>query len=185
MNTLMNASENAQPFRTYSQLQHLRLPAEIICENGEPLQLPKFTFPVEGLSPAKQAFQAVENAQVADFEDYENNANLYDSDPEILLSDSDEEELEEDIMDNEDAEADTECGSDVLSTGGEERIDTLDDFDSQQANASFEQIMSAREESSEKTEQQPAAHSVYFQLLRRSHQTEINEVPVRRGLQEI
>ena len=86
---------------------------------------------------------------------------------------------------NEDAEADTECGSDVLSTGGEERIDTLDDFDSQQANASFEQIMSAREESSEKTEQQPAAHSVYFQLLRRSPQTEINEVPVRRGLQEI
>jgi hypothetical protein len=146
MNSIISNEQSAR-----AQLQFLRMPCEILCEDGEPLQLPKINYAaMSNISPAKQSFFSMVQDGAADLNECDDCANYYDSDPEILLSDSEDED--EDIMDNDEADAETDIDSEDLSLNSdEERLDTNGDFEAPtstdaSAFASFEQILSTRED---------------------------------------
>ena len=79
------------------QLQYFRMPVEILCGNGkssEPLQLPIQSYqPNYPISSTKQAFLDMANAPLINLDECTESINYSDcEDPEILLSDSDEED---------------------------------------------------------------------------------------------
>ena len=96
-------NENAQQ-RPKVQLQSLRMQTEILI--GDNLFSQRaFQMPVMALD-AKHPFlqAALENGPILSLSDCDDSANFYESEPEILLTDSDEEEIDE-------AEVETAAGS--------------------------------------------------------------------------
>lgn len=108
---------NQTNFQARIQLQSFhRLPVEIIrgdSMKAEPLQLP-FDFArisQQTYSSTKQAFLDMASAPVLNLEDLDESFNFNDSEPEILLSDSDEEDDELIAMEDEELDADTAIDS--------------------------------------------------------------------------
>ncbi len=108
------------------QLEYLRMPCQVLDQEdlkaSEPLQLP---IQATGtVSAAKQAFLDMAAEPVMNLDDISFSECNYDSDPEILLSDSDEEDEQVLAMDDAELEADTAMDSNsVCSSRGDE-----DDF---------------------------------------------------------
>ena len=111
MNTFQNnqISEQVPTFRAHVQLEHFRMPVQILHGDGlkhETIQPCQFAGEF-----SNSAFCDIANGPVMNLDDLDNSVNFYDSDPEILLSDSDEEE--EGIMDDcNQSDAETTIGSD-------------------------------------------------------------------------
>lgn len=108
MNTIQhNNAENVPTFRARVQLESLRMPVQILqgdsLKDCQPVQLSHFANEF-----SNSAFRDLASGPVMDLEQLDNSVNFYDSDPEILLSDSDEEEIMEDCK----SDADTNVGSD-------------------------------------------------------------------------
>lgn len=108
----MTQIASQQVFAGQFFFQNLRRPVEIYeGDSDQPLQLPvrpAVEFPV---SAGKQAFLAMAECPVADPNEHLDSNNSYDSDPEILLSDSDEEEDE--LLDEDENEADARTAMDT------------------------------------------------------------------------
>lgn len=135
----MTTSNN---FQARVQLQNFyHLPVEIIrgdSMKAEPLQLPcdlasSIQHPI---SATKQAFLDMASAPLLNLDDLDESFNFNDSDPEILLSDSDEEDEELIVMaDDDELDASTDIDSadlndfDENSSLDEEGIDHMDDFE--------------------------------------------------------
>lgn len=107
MNTINNQNiENVPAFRARVQLESLRRPVQILqgdsLKDCQPVQLSHF-------ASEFSAFRDLANGPVMDLEELDNSVNFYDSDPEILLSDSDE---EEEIMEDCKSDDETVDGSD-------------------------------------------------------------------------
>jgi hypothetical protein len=125
----MNTEQN-NLFR--QQLEQLRKPCMVLdfdYSKAEPLQLP--IQPQHPVSAAKQAFLDMANGPVMNLDDLNISECNYDSDPEILLSDSDEED--EPIMameEGSEADADTAIDTnEVLSSCGSDMDFSNEDFD--------------------------------------------------------
>lgn len=115
------------------QLEFLRMPCQVLDQDddkaSEPIQLP---IQASGtVSAAKQAFLDMAAGPVMNLDDISFSECNYDSDPEILLSDSDEED--EQVIPMEDAELDADTVIDTnenLSSRGSEEDDfSNEDFD--------------------------------------------------------
>ena len=131
---------NQNTFQARVQLQGFHhLPVEIIRGDSikaEPLQLP-FDFvrsSQQPISSTKQAFLDMAQAPLLNLDDLDESFNFNDSEPEILLSDSDEEDEELIAMDDNELDAETAIDSADLenisdNSLDEEGIDHMDDFD--------------------------------------------------------
>ena len=125
---------NAQQARV--QLQYLRLPVEVfhgdnvMTTQQTSLQLPQQ--PEQNISATKQAFLDMASGPVLDLDAFENDSadDFCDSDPEILLSDSDEEEEGENMIDEcQVADAETAIGSEEDFVDSDEESMDMDVFD--------------------------------------------------------
>ena len=113
MSIAMNQNNNTtQQFKV--QLMSLRMQTEILEGDSfmtlRPVQIPRPAVhenPSQ-ISDTKLAFLNIANAPLVKLDDSEEHASFYESEPEILLTDSDEEEMEEVTHD---AEVDTAIGS--------------------------------------------------------------------------
>lgn len=129
-------TQNTFQARVQLQLFH-RLPVEIIhgdAIKGEPIQLPtNFINSHQPISATKQAFLDMASAPLLNLDDLDESFTFGDSDPEILLSDSDEEDDELIAMgDCDEQDADTAIDSDDLnnlSDSMDEGIDNMDVFE--------------------------------------------------------
>lgn len=130
MSTIQNT------FQARVQLQNFHhLPMEIYrtdSNKAEPIEL-SCDFPStssQPISAAKQAFLDMASAPLLNLDDLDESFNFNDSDPEILLSDSDEEDEELIAMgcSEDQLEADTAIDSEDLNNLGE-GADDMEDFD--------------------------------------------------------
>ena len=137
-------SNGTQAFQARVQLQYIRMPVEIIfgdsVKSMEPLQLPVQS--EHPISATKQAFLDMAKGPILDLDDCEDYTNNYEEDPEILLSDSDEEDEDDMIEECEDAEVDTAIGSDDddFSDIPDEESLGMDVFDEVTDYHTFEQL---------------------------------------------
>lgn len=119
----MSTIQNSQPNR-FSQFAMLRMPVEVL-EQGElkpaaPLQLPIAPSTAQQpISAAKQAFLDMAAGPIMNMDDFSDSNNFYDSEPEILLSDSEDED-EDPVMEGQDFEAITMVDSDSDFAGEDE-----------------------------------------------------------------
>ena len=125
MNTINNNNcENVPAFRARVQLESLRMPVQILqgdsLKDCQPVQLSHFASEF-----SNQAFRDLANGPDMNLEELDNSVNFYDSDAEILLSDSDEEE----IMENCESDVDTNVGSDFEGELSESNDCAEDVFD--------------------------------------------------------
>ena len=132
---------NQNIFQARVQLQGFhKLPVEIIkgdSMKAEPFQLPSFDFSrisQQPYSSTKQAFLDMASAPLINLEDLDESFSFNDNEPEILLSDSDEED--EQLIDIDDEELDAETAIDStdmqnLSDNSldEEGIEYMEDFE--------------------------------------------------------
>ena len=163
----MSTSNNFQ-----ARIQYFHnLPVEIISNDSiraEPIQLPcAFTNSMQQpISATKQAFLDMASAPLLNLDDLDESFNFNDSDPEILLSDSDEEDDELITMgDCDELEASTAIDSEDfnnLSDSMEEGIDNMSDFDEGSINSSFNDMLSVQ--SSINTQQRAAPRRVFIDL---------------------
>ena len=124
---------NAQQARV--QLQYLRLPVEIfhgdnvMIPSQTPLQLPQQ--PEQNISATKQAFLDMASGPLLDLDAFDNDSanDFCDSDPEILLSDSDEEEGENLIDECQEADCETAIGTEEDFMDSDEESMDMDVFD--------------------------------------------------------
>lgn len=137
MNTFTNN------FQARVQLQNFyQLPVEIIRGDSmkpEPLQLPcELASSIQQpISATKQAFLDMASAPLLNLDDLDDSFNFNDSDPEILLSDSDEEDEELIVMADDDDQLDADTAIDSADLNeisdncslDEEGIDHMDDFE--------------------------------------------------------
>ena len=113
MSTTMNQNNDAsQQFKV--QLMSLRMQTEILEGDSfmtlKPVQIPRPLYEDPAtISDSKLSFFNIANAPLVKMDDSEEHASFYESEPEILLTDSDEEEEMEEG--NHDAEVDTAVGS--------------------------------------------------------------------------
>jgi len=113
------------------------MPVEILCGNGkssEPLQLPIQSYqPDYPISSTKQAFLDMASAPLINLDECNESINYSDcEDPEILLSDSDEEDEDDfsGFAGNEELDAETCIGSDDLNDYSDcESSSDMDVFD--------------------------------------------------------
>jgi hypothetical protein len=128
MNTQLNQSATTPRV----QLPFFRLPVEVQhCKYSEPVAVynesPIFS---SGhlFSATKQAFLDMANSPIINLDDFEDSTNFDDSDPEILLSDSEDED--EDLMHMQnDSEEDAETAIDSDDLNEEECTDGMDVFE--------------------------------------------------------
>ncbi len=129
MSIVMNQNNNTSQ-QPKVQLMSLRMRTEIFEGDNfstlKPVQIPKPVYE-PSMSEAKLAFLRVADEPVIRIEDNDEHASFYESEPEILLTDSDEEDLEE-VM--EDAEVETAIGSDENCTMSDSEVegDVYDEF---------------------------------------------------------
>ena len=124
---------NAQQARV--QLQYLRLPVEVfhgdnvMTTQQTSLQLPQQ--PEQNISATKQAFLDMASGPLLDLDAFDNDSadDFCDSDPEILLSDSDEEEGENLIDECQEADAETAVGTEEDFMDSDEESMDMDVFD--------------------------------------------------------
>ncbi len=120
------------------QLEFLRMPCQVLDQEdqkvSEPLQLP--IKPAKAISATKQAFLDMAAGPVMNLDDISFSECNYDSDPEILLSDSDEEDEPIVAMGGAELEADTAMDSNESngSLCSEEDDFSNEDFDETLAN---------------------------------------------------
>ena len=132
-NDEMTTSNNN--FQARVQLQYFhRMPVEIITGDNiksEPFQLPcDFINSVQQpVSAAKQAFLDMASAPLLNLDDLDESFNFNDSDPEILLSDSEDEEDEGLIAmgDRDELDAETAIDSDDMNNMSEEGMEEFDE----------------------------------------------------------
>lgn len=147
-------------FQARVQLQNFHhLPVEILrgdSNKAELLQLPcDFQASSQPISATKQAFLDMASAPLLNLDDLDESFNFNDSDPEILLSDSDEEDEELIGMGGcDELEADTAIDSEDLNNLSE-GCDDMEDFDElvdrNSSNSSFSVLsfQSANEQSAD------------------------------------
>ena len=124
---------NSQQARV--QLQYLRLPVEVfhgdnvMTTQQTTLQLPQQ--PEQNISATKQAFLDMASGPLLDLDAFDNDSadDFCESDPEILLSDSDEEEGENLIDECQEADAETAIGSEEYFMDSDEESMDMDVFD--------------------------------------------------------
>ncbi len=120
------------------QLEFLRMPCQVLDQEdqkvSEPLQLP--IKPAKAISATKQAFLDMAAGPVMNLDDISFSECNYDSDPEILLSDSDEEDEPIVAMGGAELEADTAMDSNESRSSlcSEEDDFSNEDFDETLAN---------------------------------------------------
>jgi hypothetical protein len=121
-------------FQARVQLQNFHhLPVEILrgdSNKSEPFQLPcDFLASSQPFSATKQAFLDMASAPLLNLDDLDESFNFNDSDPEILLSDSDEEDDELIAMGGcDELECDTAIDSEDMNNLSE-GSDDMEDFD--------------------------------------------------------
>lgn len=130
---------------------------------AEPLQLPcAFTNSMQQpISATKQAFLDMASAPLLNLDDLDESFNFNDSDPEILLSDSDEEDEELITMgDCDELEASTAIDSEDFNNLSDS--DNMSDFEEGSINSSFNDMLSVQ--SSINTQQGAAPRRVFIDL---------------------